>query len=33
MKRCMKVVLQINLKDKEKIGDRGVIPANLHNDF
>ena len=29
MKPCMKVVRQLNLKKKEKIGDRGVITANL----
>ena len=29
----MKVVCQINMKKKEKIGDRGVIPTNLHNAF
>ena len=28
MKPCMKVVRQLKLKKKEKIGGRGVIPTN-----
>ena len=33
MKSCMKVVRQLNLKKKEKTGDREVISTNLHNAF
>ena len=33
MEPCMKVVRQLNLKKKEKIGDRGVIPTNPRNAF
>ena len=29
----MKVVHQLNLKKKEKTGERGVTPANPHNVF
>ena len=32
-KSCMKVVRQLNLKKKEKTGDRGVIPTNPYNAF
>ena len=31
MKPCMKVVCQLNLKKKEKTGNRGVIPTNPYN--
>lgn len=33
MKLSMKVVHQLNLKKKEKTGERGVTPANPHNVF